>query len=149
MYCLQQHCKFGPLDLSACFNYTTFDFVGDLAFGESFGCLKNSQADPWFKMIVKTAHLGTLLQTASHLPRVKEYLLPLIPTSVRNKRNKHRLSTREELLKRLQMYKDCPDLIEGLIRGKDNPVSLSYEFSCHPSLHHAHDASQVLHFQKI
>lgn len=32
-----------PVDIVAWLNYTTFDIIGDLTFGESFDCLKTSK----------------------------------------------------------------------------------------------------------
>lgn len=40
-----------PLNIMAWYNYTTFDVIGDLAFGEAFGCLEKSDYHPWVKAI--------------------------------------------------------------------------------------------------
>lgn len=37
------------LDLARIFNYTTFDIIADLAFGEPLGCLENFEEDDWIK----------------------------------------------------------------------------------------------------
>ena len=37
----------GSVDLVQWFSWTVFDIVGDLAFGESFGCLKSGHLHPW------------------------------------------------------------------------------------------------------
>lgn len=33
------------------YNFTTFDLIGDLAFGESFGCLDRGLLHPWIRSI--------------------------------------------------------------------------------------------------
>jgi cytochrome P450 len=39
--CLEEFAREGkPVNLVNWFNYTTFDIIGDLSFGEPFGCLK-------------------------------------------------------------------------------------------------------------
>ena len=38
---LKENCN-EPVDLTAWYNFLTFDLIGDLAFGESFQCLENS-----------------------------------------------------------------------------------------------------------
>ncbi len=38
-------------NLASWFNFTTFDIIGDLAFGESFGCLEESRYHPWVDAI--------------------------------------------------------------------------------------------------
>ena len=37
----------GPVDMVRWYNFTTFDVLGDLAFGESFGCLRSGGYHPW------------------------------------------------------------------------------------------------------
>jgi averantin hydroxylase len=55
------------------YNWTTFDMIGDLAFGESFHCLETKQTDPWiaavfgavkvvpFISLIRNYNLGFLL----------------------------------------------------------------------------------------
>lgn len=40
-----------PVDMCEWFNWTTFDIIGDLAFGESFGCLQNAATHQWIASI--------------------------------------------------------------------------------------------------
>jgi hypothetical protein len=39
---LRENCVRGPVDLSLFFNLVTVDIIGDLTYGESFGCLDTS-----------------------------------------------------------------------------------------------------------
>ncbi|KAK4033811.1 cytochrome P450 [Parachaetomium inaequale] len=39
------------VNLAAWFNFATFDVIGDLAFGEPFGCLQESRYHPWVEAI--------------------------------------------------------------------------------------------------
>lgn len=39
------------INIIAWYNYTTFDLIGDLAFGKPFSCLDSSAYDPWIAMI--------------------------------------------------------------------------------------------------
>ncbi|TLD29184.1 hypothetical protein PspLS_04028 [Pyricularia sp. CBS 133598] len=47
--------KDSEVDISSWLNFLTFDIVGDLAFGEPFGCLQNSGYHPFVAMIFSTA----------------------------------------------------------------------------------------------
>ncbi|KAK6193713.1 hypothetical protein LQW54_012183 [Pestalotiopsis sp. IQ-011] len=40
-----------PLDLRTWYNWTTFDVIGDLCFGESSGMLENASYDPWVETL--------------------------------------------------------------------------------------------------
>lgn len=46
-----QESKEAPVDISDWYNFTTFDLVGDLFFGESMGLLADSKYIPWVKAI--------------------------------------------------------------------------------------------------
>ncbi|KAK7222568.1 hypothetical protein V2G26_010571 [Clonostachys chloroleuca] len=41
------------LEMTSWYNWTTFDIIGDLAFGESFRCLQESDYHPWVSLIFK------------------------------------------------------------------------------------------------
>ena len=45
-------------DMVSWFNWTTFDLIGDLAFGEPFGCLKRGETHPWIADIFGNLHYG-------------------------------------------------------------------------------------------
>ncbi|KAL4898954.1 putative sterigmatocystin biosynthesis P450 monooxygenase stcF [Aspergillus multicolor] len=48
---LLDSCSSGPVDMTVWFNWATFDIIGDLAFGESFGCLEKMETHPWIASI--------------------------------------------------------------------------------------------------
>ncbi|EZF74480.1 hypothetical protein H105_03818 [Trichophyton soudanense CBS 452.61] len=43
--------KKGTVDMVRWFNFTSFDILGDLAFGEPFGCLRSGIMHPWIELI--------------------------------------------------------------------------------------------------
>ncbi|KAF6807631.1 cytochrome p450 [Colletotrichum sojae] len=108
------------LDLAAWYNYTTFDVIGDLAFGEAFGCLDGSDYHPWVRAIFQLARVGTVLQTATHYPFIKTLMMALVPESVKRQRDSHEEFTKAKLRRRLELGQDRPDLIEGLLKKKDD-----------------------------
>lgn len=101
------------------YNYTTFDVIGDLAFGEAFGCLETSQYHPWVSMIFQSFKLGTWLQTASFFPWFKLAIFATIPKGLREKREEHMRLTKKKLSRRMELGAERPDFIESLLRTKD------------------------------
>lgn len=101
------------------YNFTTFDVIGDLAFGEPFGCLDNSDYHPWVKSIFELGRVGTFFQAASHYRGFQRLILSMIPKSAKAKRQQHLDFTRAKLLRRMELGEDRPDLIEGLLKKKD------------------------------
>ncbi|KAK2794590.1 hypothetical protein FQN52_008171 [Onygenales sp. PD_12] len=105
-----------PLDISMWYNFTTFDVIGDLAFGEPFGCLENSRYDPFIKTILGSAKIGVFLQCAGYFPPVKKLLMSLVPKAALTNMRK---SAEDRLRRRMETGKQRPDLIEGLLKKKD------------------------------
>ncbi|KAF7539526.1 hypothetical protein G7054_g2049 [Neopestalotiopsis clavispora] len=113
-----EHC-FGsekPVDLAAWFNFTTFDIIGDLAFGESFGCLEHSEYHPWVKTIFEMARAGTILQATSHWPWLQKLMLRVVPQSMMDEHRKHAEMASSKLSKRLERESERPDLVNGLLK---------------------------------
>jgi len=118
---LHENCQNGEvlLDISKWYNWTTFDVIGDLAFGEPFGCLEASTDHPWVELFFKMARAGAALQALSMFPRVRELLLKLVPGSVRAEATKHEVLSHAKLQRRMEGGKERPDLINGLVARRE------------------------------
>ncbi|KAK0624940.1 cytochrome P450 [Bombardia bombarda] len=118
---LYENCGAGEkkVDLAAWYNYTTFDVIGDLAFGESFGCLQSSGYHPWVKAIFQMARVGTIFQTCAHYPFLMKILLWLAPKSAMEERQSHIDMTKAMLKRRMESGQERPDLVEGLLKRAD------------------------------
>lgn len=124
---LHENCvKDEPIDMMAWYNFITFDIIGDLAFGEPFGCLERSDYHPWIRTIFISARLGTVVQTANHYPWLKKLMLNLLSTkSARASRGKNLNNAKKKVQRRMDLggKGGRPDLIEGLLKKKDELVS--------------------------
>lgn len=121
---LHELCESGtPVILSDWYNYATFDIIGDLAFGEPFGCLQGSNLDGWIKGIFDAGRFGIILQALSFYPSVKRVLLSMVPASMTEAREKHRRFTEQKMMRRMEKEEGRPDLIEGLLRKREELVS--------------------------
>ncbi|KAF2463993.1 cytochrome P450 ClCP1 [Lindgomyces ingoldianus] len=56
----------GYIDILKWYNWTTFDMIGDLAFGESFHCLETGQTDPWIAAIFGNMKAIPFIQAIRH-----------------------------------------------------------------------------------
>ncbi|EON96224.1 putative cytochrome p450 protein [Phaeoacremonium minimum UCRPA7] len=109
-----------PVNMADWYNFTTFDVIGDLAFGESFGCLEDSDYHPWVKAIFELGRVGVFFQAAAHYPMFQKLLMSLIPKSALERRQHHIDLNKAKLQKRMELGQDRPDLIEGLLQKKDD-----------------------------
>ncbi|KAK6085268.1 Isotrichodermin C-15 hydroxylase 22 [Seiridium cupressi] len=75
---LAKHSQTGLVDMVQWFSWTTTDIIGDLAFGESFGCLETEQEHQWSalttKFLLPTLLVGILQRW--HMVLLAPILLP-------------------------------------------------------------------------
>lgn len=100
-------------------NWCTFDVIGDLGFGEPFGCLESRSYHPWVRRITETLRLGGLVSALMSIG-CGGLVLALSRWGGMRSRDAHQKLTREKLLRRIELGAEGrPDLIEGLIRKQD------------------------------
>ena len=79
----------GPQNVVAWYNWCTFDIMGDLSFGESFGCLEETQYHTWVKSIFDFIKLSTWMQvcqTYHALPPIY-FLVPKVLSDAKQERD--------------------------------------------------------------
>ncbi|KAK3291128.1 cytochrome P450 [Chaetomium fimeti] len=68
------------VDLAAWFNFATFDVIGDLAFGEPFGCLEESSYHPWVGLILEgVAQFGMMTAINWYFPGLLGFVKSFTP----------------------------------------------------------------------
>ncbi|KAH6672047.1 cytochrome P450 [Halenospora varia] len=87
-------------------NFTTFDIIGDLAFGEPFGCLDSGEFHYWVSLIFETVKAGALEQATRRFATAgsafQNFLLWCIPDIVRERRRDHLKFSTEKVMRRLK-----------------------------------------------
>ena len=90
-----------PIDLTAWFNFLTFDISGVLTFGESFGSTESGRAHPWVaiscgfgKGVAMMASLNFLGLTSGPFTRLLKFL---IPATAREKMVYHKQLTEQKV----------------------------------------------------
>jgi cytochrome P450 len=86
-------------------NFTTFDIIGDLAFGEPFGCLADEKFHDWVALIFETIKVGALEQATRRIADagspMQNWLVKQIPARLRTLRRSHVVKSREKVMRRL------------------------------------------------
>ncbi|OKL55434.1 hypothetical protein UA08_09300 [Talaromyces atroroseus] len=100
-----------PSDLRAWHNYATFDLIGDLAFGDTFGCLKTSQFHEWVKMVLDYFYVATLLQVVHRFRPLNTLLAMMLPASLVEEKEKHTRMALEKVRSRMSTTVDRSDFI--------------------------------------
>ncbi|KXH25643.1 cytochrome P450, partial [Colletotrichum salicis] len=117
-----------PVNVEKWFNFTTFDVIGDLAFGEPFGCLEDSTYHPWVDLIFKSIKNMAMLTSFRCLPWLKPFLMLTLPKELMNEYAQNRELLREKVRKRLELGKSRPDIIDAMIRKSESAgQTMSFE----------------------
>ena len=96
------------------YNYVTFDLIGDLGFGEPFGCLDSEGYHPWMALIFTSLKAATQFATLRFYPPFDSLLQAMIPASVKKMADDHWQLAVDKLDRRLKLEKDRPDLISPI-----------------------------------
>lgn len=100
--------------------FFTFDVIGDLAFGEPFGCLDNSGYHPWVRMIFDAIHLVAVKQALGYYPMLDRLVPYLTPKFLADRYQSHNQMTREKAIRRKESKVDRADFVSNLIKPESN-----------------------------
>jgi cytochrome P450 len=102
----------GKVDIVSWLNFTTFDLIGDLTFGESFHALEGGKYHPWMAAIFENVRVLALMRTMRAYAPTRIFLnLMLNLPVVRKEINKMREFTELKTLKRLELETERKDLM--------------------------------------
>ncbi|UKZ78942.1 hypothetical protein TrVFT333_006689 [Trichoderma virens FT-333] len=105
----------------AWYNYTTFDIIGDLAFGEPFECLKNSNYHPWVSLVFQAVKNMAIDSAFRRMGLLYNVLVLSIPKSLASKFQEHHELAAEKVRKRQSNDSDRKDFMTSMLakKGKD------------------------------
>jgi averantin hydroxylase len=108
----------GYADISLWYNWTTFDVIGDLAFGDSFHCLQTKTTSPWIEALY--ASVKALVFTMVIRLYGLEWLLPyLTPKRLSVLRYANLDYSSKKMMKRIEMGVDQNDFFDKAIAQSD------------------------------
>lgn len=108
-----------PVNIEKWLNYTTFDIVGDLAFGEPFGCLEDDRYHPWVAIVFESMKTMFYVLNVRRLPWLAPLLSMFIPSDLVQKLKQHKELSREKVRKRLALGYSRPDFMESMVRKSE------------------------------
>ncbi|KAL6711299.1 hypothetical protein ACN47E_005830 [Coniothyrium glycines] len=121
-----------PANMVSWFNFCTFDIIGDLSFGEPFGCLREgegSESANWVVLIYEAIKSGAIEQATRRFAKpgslTQKFLMWCIPTAVRERRFRHLRNSTEKTVRRMNTKTEHRDFIWYILkqREKKNEVS--------------------------
>lgn len=107
----------GTLDICSWYNFTTFDVLGDLCFGESFHCLETAENHPWIASLSKGVKAAQLFTVFHHFPPMNTIVRRCLPQFVLDEAQKSFAFTRERVDKRIASESDRPDFLKYILQN--------------------------------
>ncbi|PGG95903.1 hypothetical protein AJ79_09813 [Helicocarpus griseus UAMH5409] len=111
----------GKVDMVKWYNFTTFDIVSDLAFGESFSSLNNGEYHPWVASVFKNIRTFNVIRSFATYPGSKLIIGLLASAELRKSRKIHKDYSRTTVLKRLAKgtLEERRDFLSYTLKHKD------------------------------
>ncbi|KAK8103395.1 cytochrome p450 [Apiospora kogelbergensis] len=108
------------LDMKAWYNWTTFDIIGDMSYGESFGCLERAAYDPWVADISETVRSGAEMQAFKLLGLENLLFWGYKWGLLFSARTDHEKRVHEKLGRRMKLGVQRNDFLAPLIENKND-----------------------------
>lgn len=112
-------------------NFTLIDIIGDLCFGESFGCLEKCENEPWMDQMAASIKLNYLSINIRHFPIINNMLKPLagflIPPEIMKQHKDYSDRAKAKLDRRLNSTTaaDRHDVVSQLLKSEDHTEGLT------------------------
>ncbi|KAF7505015.1 isotrichodermin C-15 hydroxylase [Endocarpon pusillum] len=116
-----------PTDMVEWYNWTTFDMIGDLAFGEPFGGLNDKRYHFLIPLLFESYRMLAFLEAAASYPLLVKLLLTVMPTRVKEAK-KHQMEHAEATVrKRLNngSLHGRGDFMDAMLRNRGGKEGLT------------------------
>ncbi|KAH8587874.1 cytochrome P450 [Bisporella sp. PMI_857] len=108
-----------PQNMCSWYNWITFDIIGDLTFGEPFGCLDNSDYHPWVSTIFDNIKAGIYISALSSVPYGRKAVSWLVSKELLAKKTAHHQLTVEKVKHRVELTDERPDFLGNILKQKE------------------------------
>lgn len=112
---LSNHSGKGPVPVTAWMNWTTFNIIGDLGFGESFDCLEQEKTHDYIKKIVASLRASIVANIIRRRGYARLMAL-LMPKSMKKVREDILTFVRERVARRIALGEDRGDFLDGPLK---------------------------------
>lgn len=137
------------VEMTSWLNWLTFDIVGDLAFGEPFGCLENSSYHPWVSLTFDAIKFVRIRTEIQRLGTLVSLLQDFLIKSLTKSHNVNYELAALRVRKRLDSGTSRPDFIERMIEGGKTKDHVRSRTNVLPRTLTLTSMSQPLSFEKL
>lgn len=113
----------GVVNVVDWFNFVAFDIIGDLGWGEPFGCLEGGRYHPWITVVFDYVKAMTLTAMMRHYPTLEMMLMKMLPQSLLETQKRHFQFVKERVHRRMNLETRREDFMTALTtHNKDMQV---------------------------
>lgn len=105
----------GSVDMTKWYNWTTFDVIADLMFGEPFGCLQNLETHKHITLLFQSVKSFRLLYMVKYFPIVKYLGKLVVDKNQIAKRYEYMQWISDQVTKRVERDTQRPDFMTQII----------------------------------
>lgn len=108
-----------PVEMTQLLNFTTFDVMAELCFGEPLGLLARNEYSPWVKSIFESLKMLPIASIINYYPILNAIFTRFEPKSVTEQRVTHCRHSEERVNRRLQNGSTQPDVWNLVLSAKE------------------------------
>ncbi|KAL9089183.1 MAG: hypothetical protein Q9159_002654 [Coniocarpon cinnabarinum] len=109
----------GKVDLSSWMNWTLFDIISDLAFGESFGCAKSQKYHPLVALVSQSAKVVSFLGAIKQFPWLDTVFQVLIGSKMTKILRDHQNVAIDMVDRRMSKVTNRGDFMDVMLKSRD------------------------------
>lgn len=113
------------VDVTKFYNYTTFDVMADLTFGEPLGLLDRSAYTPWVEATFNSLKVSAMFRIPLEFPIIAPIVEFFIPQYLKEMRQKHWKHSVDRVNKRVQNGNNEPDIWSFVVSSDDSVNGLT------------------------
>lgn len=115
------------VDMVRWYNFTTFDIIGDLAFGESFGCLDESEYHFWIAVLFSHFRTAAWAQFFRRVPGGDYLMKWVVPKKVQDEKKAQNQLTEAKVQSRIQKGSNRPDFLSNVLKHNGTEKGMSVD----------------------
>lgn len=113
-----------PVDLTQLLNFTTFDVMAELCFGENLGLLAKNEYSPWVRSIFESLKMLPIAAIINYYPILNALFTRFEPKAVTEQRRTHCKHSEERVDKRLEEGSKQPDVWNLVLQEQGQALTL-------------------------
>jgi cytochrome P450 len=108
-----------PIEMSQLLNFTTFDVMAELCFGDHLNLLAKNEYSPWVRSIFESLKMLPIASIINYYPILNALFTRFEPKSVTQQRITHCKHSEERVNRRLENGSDQPDVWNLVLAAKE------------------------------